>query len=232
MNNENNKNSPSEKVYNFIINKIKSKEWQPNSKIMTENELCQELNVSRVAVRQAMEKLVALGLLKKKQGAGTFVTNIEASTYMNSLMPIFLLDDKDMLSLLEFRIYFEYGNVRMFVENHDREDIEKLEYYCNEMKNNVNDIEKFYIADFNFHNTIALGTKNPIVIKISEILIEVLKNHQSILYKSIGPNIGLEYHQDILKAIKANDGKIAAMFMRRHIEAAINEYKKAKIIPK
>lgn len=222
------KNGASEKVYNFIINKIKLKEWLPNSRIMTENELCKELNVSRVAVRQAMEKLVALGLLKKKQGAGTFVTNIEASTYMNSLMSMFLLDDKDMLSLLEFRKYFEYGNIRMFMEHHDKKDLEKLEYYYNEMKNNVSNPEKFYIADFDFHNTIALGTKNPFVIKISEILIEILQNHQSILYKNIGPRIGLEYHQDILKAIKANDGKIAAMFMRRHIEVTIDEYKKAK----
>lgn len=62
----------SEKVYDFIIDKIRSKEWLPNTKIMTEKELCEELNVSRVAVRQASDKLVAIGLLKKCQGAGTF----------------------------------------------------------------------------------------------------------------------------------------------------------------
>lgn len=221
----NNKTNASEKVYDFIIDKIKSNEWEPNSKIMSENELCKELNVSRIAVRQAMEKLVALGLLKKKQGAGTFVSNIEASTYMSSLMPMLLLEDDDILSLLEFRIYFEYGNVRMFMKNHDQEDVEKLDYYYDEMKKNTDNLEKFYLADFNFHNVIAKGTKNPIVIKINEILMEILKKHQAVLYKNVGPNIGMEFHESILKAIKAKDGKLAALLMRRHIEAAIKEYR-------
>ncbi|MFT5875119.1 MAG: GntR family transcriptional repressor for pyruvate dehydrogenase complex [Clostridium sp.] len=223
---DNSKTKVSEKVYNFIIEKIKSNEWLPESRIMTEKQLGEDLKVSRVAVRQAIDQLVAIGMLKKKQGSGTFVRNIEDSTYTDTFMPIFLVNPKDMLSVLEFRIYFEYGNVRMFMNNCDQEDIERLEYYLDEMNNNNDDIEKFYLADFNFHNTIAKGTKNPIVIKINEILIEILQNHQAVLYKNIGPEIGIAFHEDILKAIKANDGKIAAMYMRRHIEAAIKQYKK------
>jgi DNA-binding FadR family transcriptional regulator len=222
-----NKNSPSEKVYDFIMEKIKSRAWSSNDKIMTENELCQELDVSRVAVRQAVSKLVGIGLLNQKQGAGTFVNSMEEISIVNPLMSMFLLGDHYILSILEFRKYFEYGNVRMFMEAHDEEDMRKLEYYYNEMTDNVNNTEKFYLADFNFHNTIAQGTKNPIVIKINEILIEILKSHQAALYKNIGPEIGLEYHADILKAIRANDGKIASLFMKRHIEAALNKYKEA-----
>ena len=219
-----NKNSPSEKVYDFIIQKIKLKEWSSNEKIMTEKELCIELEVSRVAVRQAVSKLVGLGLLIQKQGAGTFVTNVEDISLINPLMSMFMIDEKDIMSVLEFRVYFEYGNIRMFMKAHDDEDIRKLEYYYEEMKNNTNDKDKFYLADFNFHNTISRGTKNPIVIKISEILIGILQSHQAALYKNIGPTIGVEYHADILKAIKANDGKIASMFMKRHIEAAIKKF--------
>lgn len=215
----------SEKVYDFIIDKIKTGEWLPDSKIMTEKELGEELNVSRVAIRQGIDQLVAIGLLKKIQGAGTFVKNIEESTYINSLMSIFLIDEKQMLSVLEFRKYFEYGNVRMFIDNCDEEDIQKLDYYLDEMKNNVDDVDKFHTADFAFHNTIAKGTKNPIVIKICEILFEILQNHQAILYKNIGPSIGIKFHQNILHAIKEKEGKIASIYMRRHIEDAIKLYK-------
>jgi DNA-binding FadR family transcriptional regulator len=217
------KNSPSDKVYDFIMNKLKSNEWAPNDKIMTENELSKELDVSRVAVRQAVSILVGQGLLNQKRGAGTFVNSVEDISLMNPLVSMFLLEDKDILSVLEFRMYFEYGNIRMFMKAHDEDDLKKLEGFYDEMLASVNDPERFYVADYNFHNAIAHGTKNPIVIKISDILFEVLLKQQSMLYKNIGPNIGVEYHADILKAIKANDGKIAAMFMKRHIEATIKE---------
>ena len=39
---EQQRNKVSEKVYNFMIDKIRSKEWLPDTKIMTEKELCEE----------------------------------------------------------------------------------------------------------------------------------------------------------------------------------------------
>lgn len=220
----NDQNNVSKKVYDFIISKIKLKEWEADSKIMSENQLCAELNVSRMAVRPAVEKLVALGLLTKKKGIGTFVTNITATTYMNSLMPILLLGTSDIISMLEFRIYFECSNVKMFMQNHDKTDIEQLEYYYKEMEKNISDPQKFYLADFNFHNIIAKGTKNPIVIKINEILTELLKSHQAELYDKVGPETGLEYHKNILKSIKSKDDKIAAIYMKRHMETTKEVY--------
>ncbi len=187
-------------------------------------ELCEELNVSRVAVRQASEQLVAIGLLKKIQGAGTFVRNMDESGYISSIMPMLLVNEKDMLSILEFRIAFESGNVKMFMKHCDQKDLEQLEFYLEEMQKNIDDIEKFHWADFKFHETIAKGTKNPFVAKISEIMFEVLESHQAVLYQRVGPGIGLDYHQDILKAIKKGDQELASFLMQRHVEYTVEKY--------
>ncbi|WP_293858435.1 GntR family transcriptional regulator, partial [Steroidobacter sp.] len=40
-----------------------------------ERDLAEELNVSRITVRKAIDGLVEEGLLIRKQGSGTFVTN-------------------------------------------------------------------------------------------------------------------------------------------------------------
>ncbi len=219
--------SPGDRVYQYIINKIKNSEWEQEMKITSENDLCTELDVSRVAVRQALEKLVALGLLVKRKGSGTYVNKVEAKTYMNNLMPILLLEGKELFSVLEFRKYFEYGNVRMFIENYSEEKYEELVEQYEIMKASAEDSAGFYTADFRFHSIIAEGTGNPVVEKINEILMDILIKHQEILNIKIGPQVGLDYHQRLLWAIKERDEEMASLMMKRHIEAAINGLKKA-----
>lgn len=212
---------PSEKVYDYVIEKIKSSEWKQGMKTASENELCAELEVSRVAVRQALEKLVALGLLVKRRGSGTYVNKVEAKTYLNSLMPILLLEGKDIFSVLEFRKFFEYGNIRMFIDNYNEELYDQLVEQYEIMKASVGEPDKFYTADYRFHSIIAEGTLNPIVIKINEILMDLLLKHQEILHHEIGPNVGLDYHERLLKAIADRDKELSSLLMLRHIEAAI-----------
>lgn len=69
-------NSPLSLYYqlkNIIIDNIKNKVWDLDSKIPTERELCEMYNVSRITVRQALKELEDEGYLYRKQGKGTFV---------------------------------------------------------------------------------------------------------------------------------------------------------------
>ena len=52
-------------VIDFITNNIQSGTWQPGDKIWSENEFCTNLNVSRIAVRDAISNLTAISVLKK-----------------------------------------------------------------------------------------------------------------------------------------------------------------------
>lgn len=65
-------------LYNQVVEgiraKIESGAYKINSKIPTEPELCEEYGVSRITVRRAVEELEAEGLLVRRQGKGTFVT--------------------------------------------------------------------------------------------------------------------------------------------------------------
>ncbi len=58
----------------ILVDKIKSNEWEIDSKIPTERELCDLYEVSRITVRQALKELESEGFLYRKQGKGTFVT--------------------------------------------------------------------------------------------------------------------------------------------------------------
>lgn len=53
--------------------KIKRNDWPVGCMLPGEMQLCEEYNVSRSTVRQAMDVLVRNGLVTRKQGRGTFV---------------------------------------------------------------------------------------------------------------------------------------------------------------
>ncbi len=58
-----------------IHNLIAEKSLKPGDKILTEEELCDIFNVSRMTIRQALNELVNSGELKREKGKGTFVTS-------------------------------------------------------------------------------------------------------------------------------------------------------------
>lgn len=65
---------------NILRSKIEGGEVLPNQKLPTEQELSREYKISRATVRQALAALVSEGLLFRKQGKGTFVTEKATQT--------------------------------------------------------------------------------------------------------------------------------------------------------
>ncbi|HML38292.1 MAG TPA: FCD domain-containing protein [Bacillota bacterium] len=211
----------SNKVYNFVLEQIKSNKWSAGEKIYTEKELCEELEVSRIAVREALEQCSALGILEKRKGAGTYVSEIDISNILKNIVPLMTLKPMELMEVLRFRLHFEPGNIIEFMKHTDEKDIVELENTYKKMQEKALENKDFYTADYEFHKIIAKGTKNSIIISINEMLTGVLVASQEMTNLKIGPEIGLHYHKEIIEAIKNNDSEMAALLMTRHIEATI-----------
>jgi len=59
----------------ILREKILAQEYRPDEQIPTEANLCKEYNVSRITVREAINKLVQESLLNRRQGRGTYVVH-------------------------------------------------------------------------------------------------------------------------------------------------------------
>jgi len=59
---------------NIILGKIKNGEYQEGSLIPSERDLVESLGISRMTIRQALNQLVAEGVLYREKGKGTFVS--------------------------------------------------------------------------------------------------------------------------------------------------------------
>ncbi|NSW91939.1 MAG: GntR family transcriptional regulator [Firmicutes bacterium] len=62
---------------NLILKKIQDGEFPPGSLIPSERDLGEKLNISRMTVRQALNQLVAEGVLYREKGKGTFVSKVK-----------------------------------------------------------------------------------------------------------------------------------------------------------
>lgn len=58
----------------ILAQKIMNNEWHVGDRLPSEFELCKEYGVSRITVRQALAELERDGLVRRRQGVGTFVT--------------------------------------------------------------------------------------------------------------------------------------------------------------
>lgn len=74
-----------EQLANFIRMQIRAGRFQPGDKMIPENDLCSALNISRTTVRQAMELLVAEGLIVRYRRKGSFVADAKLKRSINNL---------------------------------------------------------------------------------------------------------------------------------------------------
>lgn len=66
---------------NLIVEKIEKGEFEADSKIPSEQDFCEQYDISRPTVRQAINDLTSSGQLYKMKGKGTFVS--AQKTYIN-----------------------------------------------------------------------------------------------------------------------------------------------------
>ena len=195
--------------------------WKPGEKLPSENELAVSLGVSRVSIREGLQKLVTLGLLETRHGEGTFVKEVTPDLCLNALFPMLILEHTNIFHVLEYRRAMDTGAVKLAVERASEEDIEELERILSVMKGCSDNPEKFSDADLDFHLAVAKAAKNPLFIKVNSIIKNTLSASMAGIVQVLGPRDGLFYHREILDAIKARDAGEAVRLMDEHVVKTI-----------
>jgi len=80
-------------VKELIQTSIECGSFKPDEKLPSETELCSELRVSRTVIRQALTELEQLGLIRKRKGKGSFVSERKTVLAASLFLPDFLWDD-------------------------------------------------------------------------------------------------------------------------------------------
>ncbi len=206
-------------VFEQLKAQIITGKWKPGYKIPSENELAEIFNVSRMTVREALQALVALDLLEKKRGRGTFVKNSFTESFISSLLPLIQFDRSQAAYMHEYRKIVEVGSIELVVERASLEDIQRLKNILEEMKKyRQNNLEKFALEDVNFHLALSQITKNPIIIRANFVIKDFFRNHMIKIVEAMGTESGLYFHEKIIQAIEKGNKEEAKQLMKKHLE--------------
>lgn len=210
-------------VLEYMKRNIESGNWPVGEKIPSENQMVEELGVSRSTIRPALQYLAGLGVVKSYQGKGTFLLNSQVENWDEAKNKITSEDCRDIWKVLEFRRILEPETCRLAVGNCTEQTIAALEAYLEQMRMFRGDREKFVRADLKFHEVISRTSGNPLLEKsLHKIFVETKKNHEQ-MNQLFGYESGISYHTAILEAFRDHDAQEAHDRMYRHIDAAMKK---------
>lgn len=222
----------SDQVFEQIRELIYKGEFKPGQQILPERELAVSMAVSRTSVRNAINKLVTMGLLEHRQGQGTFVSSPD-SRKGNPLAAAMATEDATLDDLLEVRIGLECNAAMLAALRATESDILSLERSIEEMEETLNSSDKISTeADAAFHMAVAFASKNPV-------LIHLMRNFYDFLFIGIKKNLShmyqdsvalqddvMKHHRLVYEAIRDHKPEKADMAMREHISYVQKYFKR------
>jgi len=206
-------------VFEALREKILAGFWESGEKIYTEAELTAAFNVGRSTVREAINHLKAKNLVYVVPGMGTFVSSQTAQVPE----PVRLDPEniRDVFQVMEFRVGYEPYCASLAAQRITNAEIEEMNACVNRQEVNVLTDENqdvFAEMDTTFHNLIAEATRNTLFIHSFKLIrMHLLK--QQLLSASYAERRGkaLQYHRQIIQALKERDSKRAELVMREHV---------------
>lgn len=199
------------------------KKFIPGEKLPNENELSEELKISRTTLREAIRILATNGILEIQRGKGTFVKkdlqtdNIEEISSLSKIKT----NAKD---LYEMRLIFEPEAAYLAVQRASDAEIkrilslgEQIEEYIKLGKDRT-EIEQA------FHKSIAKATHNEFMNKLMPVIYQAIDKGVALSEeKEMAVKDTIIAHRMIMDFIKNRNAEGAKSAMKIHILHAIKE---------
>ncbi|MHB1394006.1 MAG: FadR/GntR family transcriptional regulator [Clostridia bacterium] len=215
------------RVYEQIVEQIKELmkqgDLKPGDKLMSERELSEKLGVSRTSVREALSALAFLGILESRHGEGTFISAVSGQRLIEPLALFMTMDREASLELLEVRKMMESNTAELAAVRADEGDIKKMSQVVESMEQDFKQNILGEENDARFHYTIAEVTGNKMLVKmmnlISDLLVQNMRTSRQYLFNKKGNAEKLYLqHLNIFNAIKEGNHELAKKEMLNHLD--------------
>jgi len=210
------------KVYEEVAQQIERlilKKLKPGDKLPSERELAEMLRVSRSSIRDAIRGLELMGMVEPRQGAGTIVREISSDSLINPFSNALKRRRESVSELLDFRKMLEPPLAARAAMHASADEVTEMEEILRRQEAKQVQGESAVAEDSEFHYSVALASGNSVVLKVLDILMDLLRETRERSLQVEGrPQKSIAGHRRILAAIKRHDAEGAKAAMRRHIE--------------
>ena len=191
-------------------------------KLLPERLLAEQFQVSRPSLREAIQNLQAKGLIERKQGGGTFVSQNLSAQMTDPLLALVASRPETQFDLLEFRHALEGMSAYYAALRGQAEDYEALNSALNNLPDASSNIEQEATALVEFYLTMAKASHNMV-------LLHVMRSMKKMLHDNILRNLEMlregaqvedkirEQRLAIVNAISAQDPEAARKASNEHL---------------
>ncbi len=206
-----------DQIYNYVLDKINNREYSSGD-IVSEVALSQELNISRTPVREALMRLIDVGVLERTK---TKVV-VKAITF------------DDIKEILQVREAIELMSIRIIIENGGltKTQLKEISDINLQLINSIEkgETEQNFKCDFKFHELLVNYSGNKRLVDICARI-----NIQSQRFRWLTLLTPARYfetkneHIAILNALKNNDKSLASEAVIEHLNNSIQNYEQILI---
>ncbi len=207
-----------EQVAEQIRRLISSGALKPGDLLPPERELAAKLGVGRSSIRDAVRTLEVMGILEPRQGHGTVVRDLSADALVVPLSLVLTRKRELVTELLDVRRMIEPGLAARAAKNATAEEIAKMGEILERHEAKLRRGEQAIDEDSDFHYAMALASRNSVVLRVLDVLMDLLRESRSRSLQVPGrPKRSFEGHRRILRAIQRRDAKAAEAAVRQHL---------------
>lgn len=205
------KRSVREALLSTMVEKIVTGEFSEGATLPNEAELTDLFGVSRTSLREAMQYLSAIGMIRSRTRAGTTVLPRENWSYLDPLLLDVLLsvggDESFYTSLIDARQLLEPAAAEHAARNATARQLSRIAQAFEDMVDaNARDNEEWSRADLEFHTAIINASGNWVYRQFaSAIRAALLASFRLTNRASQSHEQAIQKHQDVLEAIRVRD---------------------------
>lgn len=216
----------SEWVAQQLLDRIARGELVPGERLPGERQLAEQLHVSRVSVRAALQKLKTQGFLTAVQGGGTRV--VSSTGVMDGALTTMVRSKHDNLcDLVEIRMALEGWAARRAALHATDEQIATIGRILNAMTQTGRDGGRG-ADDMDFHLAVAQASGSPVYLHLLSTIRDILGNmvemNHTEPYMENHEALMIDHHRAIHEAIAKRDPEAAAAAVTAHLGWVLARY--------
>jgi len=208
---------------NQMIGWLKDGTLKPGDKLPSQNELVDQVGVSRTGVREALQMMAVLNMIEIRPGLGCFVKAISPDLVIHADVLSVLLEREAVEQVMESRKIIEAGTAALASERGIAEDFWKIEDVLTSIDRCIQRGDSVAVASAEFHITVAMATHNAVLTKLVKSFHHLMLNAGQLLESRVDNSVEfkrheLQSHRLLYEIIRQRDPERARKAMIEHIE--------------
>ncbi len=192
----------------------------PGNMLGTEGQLSGQFGVSRVAARDALKRLEAMGVVEIRAGAGggARIAYGNAQLFADALAIQLRLTNVTTREIMDSQRAIEMMTAELAAEYATAEDLQSIDNLLAEADACIQDSDAFTRSSFAFHLAVADAAHND-VLKMQLMAMHFIAwpTHNPTLTVDVAEHIQ-KIHKELFILLQARDGEAACALMSRHMK--------------